>query len=179
MGRAGLAGRAGQAGQTRRGRLIAGIVLCVLCVVCNLPRPRALPRLRDLPRRAALHAQGKHPFTLIELAELPRLFSPQLSPDGRTLVYFLGTADWKANRLVYHLWRQAVGGAPQQLTFTEGGDIPIVRWSPDGTTLLFMREGQLWLMAADGGEPRALSRHATGVSAPAWSPDGTLVYFLA
>jgi dipeptidyl aminopeptidase/acylaminoacyl peptidase len=179
VGRAGLAGRAGQAGQTRRGRLIAGIVLCVLCVVCNLPGPRALPGLRDLPGRAALHAQAKHPFTLIELAELPRLFSPQLSPDGRTLVYFLGTADWKANRLVYHLWRQAVGGAPQQLTFTEGGDIPIVRWSPDGTTLLFMREGQLWLMAADGGEPRALSRHATGVSAPAWSPDGTLVYFLA
>jgi dipeptidyl aminopeptidase/acylaminoacyl peptidase len=45
-----------------------------------------------------------------------------------------------------------------------------------------MRDGQLWMLPADGGEPRALTKHATSVSAasaPTWSPDGTLVYFLA
>src|SRR6266851_3838706 len=129
-------------------------------------------------------AQTRHPMTLVELAELQRMFSPQLSPDGATLAYFLSSPNWKTNRLVFHMWRQPLGGTPQQLTFTEGGDIPIVRWSPDGKTLLFLRDGQLWLMPADGGEPRALSKHTTGIAvgpgqAPAWSPDGTLVYFLA
>jgi dipeptidyl aminopeptidase/acylaminoacyl peptidase len=129
-------------------------------------------------------AQTRHPMTLVELAELPRLFSPQLAPDGTTLAYFLSNADWKTNRLVFHLWRQPLGGTPQQLTFTEGGDMPMLRWSPDGKTLLFMRDGQLWLLPADGGEPRALSKHATGIASvpgqtPMWSPDGTLVYFVA
>jgi dipeptidyl aminopeptidase/acylaminoacyl peptidase len=143
-----------------------------------------LSALFYLPGSPAVHAQERRPMTLIDLAELPRLFSPQLSPDGSTLAYFVSGADWKANRLVFHMWRQPVGGTPQQITFTPGGDIPIVRWSPDGRTLLFMRDGQLWVMPADGGEPRALSKHATSVSsgpgqAPTWSPDGQLVYFLA
>jgi dipeptidyl aminopeptidase/acylaminoacyl peptidase len=122
-------------------------------------------------------------MSLVDVAELPRLFSPQLSPDGKSLVYFVSHADWKGNRLVFHMWRQTIGGgAPEQLTFTEAGDIPVARWSPDGKTLLFMRDGQLWMMPADGGEARALTKHATSVStasAPAWSRDGALVYFLA
>src|SRR5690349_11464399 len=126
------------------------------------------------------HAQTKRPFTLVSLAELSRLLGPQLSPDGKTLAYFVSATDWKLNRSVFHLWRQpATGGAPQQLTFTETGDIPIVRWSPDGTTLLFMRDGQCMLLPAGGGEPRQLTKHATGVGSPTWSPDGTTVYFTA
>src|SRR6185503_8974392 len=82
---------------------------------------------------SSLEAQKRRPMTLIDLAELPRVIGPQLSPDGRTVAYFLSGADWKAGRLVFHLWRQdAAGGAPTQLTFTEGGDIPVARWSPDG-----------------------------------------------
>ncbi len=121
-------------------------------------------------------------MTLIDLAELPRLLAPQLSPDGQTLAYFLSSADWKAGRPVYHVWRQALGGAPAQLTFSEGGDIPApssLRWSPDGKTLLFLRDGQIALLAADGGEPRMLTHHATGVSAPTWTPDGSAIYFIA
>jgi len=126
------------------------------------------------------HAQSKRPFTIVGLAELSRLIGPQLSPDGKTLAYFASVTDWKLNRSVFHLWRQPVtGGAPQQLTFTETGDQPVVRWSPDGTTLLFGRDGQFMLMPADGGEPRALTKHATGVASPTWSPDGTTVYFTA
>src|SRR6186997_3140778 len=132
-----------------------------------------------------LLAQKRRPMTLIDLAELPRVIGPQLSPDGRTVAYFLSGADWKAGRLAFHLWRQEVaGGPPTQLTFTEGGDIPVARWSPDGKTLLFLREGQISLLPADGGESRVLTRHATSVSAapaatPTWSPDGAIVYFVA
>jgi dipeptidyl aminopeptidase/acylaminoacyl peptidase len=125
-------------------------------------------------------AQDKRPLTFVGLAEVSRLIGPQLSPDGKTVAYFVSTTDWKANRLVFHLWRQqTAGGAPQQLTFTEGGDAPIVRWSPDGSTLLFGRGGQFMLLPAEGGEPRALTKHATAVSSPSWSPDGTTVYFTA
>ena len=126
------------------------------------------------------HAQTPKPMSLLDLANLQRIVGYHLSPDGRTLVYGLSVTDWKAGRLIYHLWKQDVGGgAPVQLTFSEGGDIPLIQWSPNGKTILFMRDGQFWLIAADGGEPRALTRHATTPSGPLWSPDSSAVYFVA
>src|SRR4051794_5192141 len=120
-------------------------------------------------------------MSLVDLNNLQRIaVGPQLSPDGRTLVYGLSVTDWKLGRLVYHLWRQDVGGgAPVQLTFTEGGDIPVLQFSPDGKTVLFMRDGQLWLIAIEGGEPRPLTKHVTRPAAPLWAPDGKSVYFIA
>src|SRR3954451_11430664 len=132
---------------------------------------------------ASASPSGQTPkrMSLIDLNNLQRIaVGPQLSPDGRTLVYGLSFTDWKLGRLVYHLWRQEVGGgAPVQLTFTEGGDTPILQFSPDGKTVLFVRDGQLWLISINGGEPRQLTRHATRPGSPLWAPDGTSVYFIA
>ena len=132
---------------------------------------------------AAMPARAQNapkPMSLIDLANLQRILGFALSPDGNTLVYGLSVTDWKAGRLVVHLWRQDLsGGAAVQLTFSEGGDGTLLAWAPDGKSILFMRDGQLWLIAADGGEPRALTRHATTPVAPKWSPDGRAVYFIA
>ena len=40
-------------------------------------------------------AQSPRPMTLVELREVPGVFDPQLSPDGRTLIYQLNQVDWK------------------------------------------------------------------------------------
>ena len=144
------------------GLLLLGLVAAVIPV-----------RAQDAPVR--------RPMSLIDLAELPRILGVQLSPDGKSVVYPLSHTDWKLGRLVYHLWRQDVaGGAPVQLTFSEGGDSPGgFSWSPDGKTILFTRDAQLWLIPVDGGEARALTKHATFPTSPAWSPDGSIVYFIA
>jgi dipeptidyl aminopeptidase/acylaminoacyl peptidase len=119
-------------------------------------------------------------MSLVQLAELPRLIDPQLSPNGQSTAYMLGTADWTAGRLVYHLWRQDAGGAPVALTSGGPSEIPgNTRWSPDGSSILFGRGGQLMLMSASGGAARAITKHATSVAAPTWSPDGATIYFTA
>ena len=120
-------------------------------------------------------------MTLLNLAELPRVLDPRLSPDGRFVTYMLSHADWNANRWAYHLWRQDTrGGPPVQLTSGGNGEAPgTTRWAPDGASLLFVRDGQIFLLPAEGGDPRPLTRHATNVSEPAWSPDGGTVYFVA
>jgi dipeptidyl aminopeptidase/acylaminoacyl peptidase len=119
-------------------------------------------------------------MSLIDIAELPRVLDPQLAPGGQSVLYSQSHADWSANRPVWQLWRQDPGSQPLQLTFSDAGIIPgFSRWSPDGRSLLFLRDGQLQLMSADGGEPRTLTRHATLPTSPAWTPDGTAVYFLA
>ncbi len=49
------------------------------------------------------------------------------------------------------------------------------RFSPDGTKLVALRDGQLWLMKADGsGKRRLTTRAAAGAS---WSPDSAWIAF--
>lgn len=122
-------------------------------------------------------------MSLVQLAELPRIVDPQLSPDGKSVAYMLGTADWSVGRLTYHLWRQDLGATPKPLTTGAPGDIPgATRWSPDGASIAFLRGGQIWIVAAAGGSARAVTKHATGISnnpGPTWSPDGKTLYFAA
>ncbi len=46
---------------------------------------------------------------MVDLLDTPNLSDPQLSPDGRHLVYVLAEADWDANRRTSHIWRIDIG----------------------------------------------------------------------
>jgi hypothetical protein len=68
----------------------------------------------------------------------------------------------------------AAGGALAQLTFAASGS-RAPRPAPDGRTLLVERAGGLWLLRADGTQPRRLA--VAGHSA-AWSRDGRKVAYV-
>lgn len=155
--------------------------------------PTVLTWLGVLVVVAVADAQDRRPMTLVDLLEVPSLTNPQLSPDGRQLLYVLAEADWNVNRRVSHISRVAVdGGAPVQMTSSVGGENE-PRWSPDGRSIAFVARRddspQIHLMRSDGGESRPLTNRTTSsphpsafyprLSAPAWSPDGAFIYFLA
>jgi Tol biopolymer transport system component len=50
-------------------------------------------------------------------------------------------------------------------------------WSPDGRTIAFSNEGQIYTVSSDGRDVTGLSPIAAGYS-PVWSPDGTRIAFL-
>ena len=80
-------------------------------------------RSRRARRRRAETAEPHKPMSLVDIAELPRVLDPQLSPNGRFVIYMLSHADWNAGRWVYHLWRQDTrGGPPVQLTSGGNGE---------------------------------------------------------
>jgi Tol biopolymer transport system component len=54
-----------------------------------------------------------------------------------------------------------------------GDQVPA--WSPDGRTIAFVRENDIWLMRANGGNQRRLASNGT---CPAWSRDGRTIAFL-
>ena len=115
------------------------------------------------------------PMGFVEALSLPVIQDPQLSPDGRQVVFAMETADWKANRRVGHLYRINVDGTDQvQLTFGERGETS-PRWSPDGTQVAFLarRDGdehnQIYLLHSGGGEARRLTTHAAAPASIAWT----------
>jgi dipeptidyl aminopeptidase/acylaminoacyl peptidase len=129
-------------------------------------------------------AQSRRRLTLIDLLNVPRLTDPQLSPDGRQIVYELAEADWKANKRVSHVWRVGADGSGL-VRMTSGAGEQGARWSPDGSAIAFYgkrggdAEAQAYLIPNGGGEAKALTHHATSVSRVSWSPDGKSIYFTA
>ena len=120
----------------------------------------------------------KRPMTLVDLLNIPRIGDPQLSPDGRALTFMLSTADWPANRRVAHLWRINTDGTGLRRLSSEPGPPPSARWSPDSSSIAYLSGGSVFVMSADGGTPRQVSKR-TGVTEIAWHPGGAFIYFLA
>jgi dipeptidyl aminopeptidase/acylaminoacyl peptidase len=136
-------------------------------------------------------------MSLVDLIDVPRISDPQISPDGKQIVYVRSTADWKANRRVTHIWRVDVSGsgAPVQFTHGDGEGETSPRWSPDGTQIAFLArrpEGeakrdsdapapktQVFVMDVAGGEARPVTKHPTSASQIAWALDGAAIYFVA
>jgi actin-like ATPase involved in cell morphogenesis len=61
-----------------------------------------------------------------------------------------------------------VGNPITQLTTRDGDMDP--SFSPDGTQITFKRQDEVWLMDADGGNPRRISEPGDVGTAAAWSP---------
>jgi dipeptidyl aminopeptidase/acylaminoacyl peptidase len=124
-------------------------------------------------------------MTLVDVLNVPQVSDPQLSPDGRQILYVLAESNWKANKRVSHIWKiNADGSGLLELTTGPDGE-STPRWSPDGKTIAFVAQraeaeaNQIYLLSNGGGEARALTTHSTAVSNIAWSPDGSLLYFRA
>ncbi len=121
-------------------------------------------------------AAESHPLTVRDLVGFDRLSDPQVSPDGRRIVFVVSAVDLEANRRRTDLWVTGIDGSGlRRLTSHEAGDSG-PRWSPDGRTIWFLstRSGssQVWKIAADGGEAQQVTKQPVDVGAFTLSPDG-------
>src|SRR6478672_6013448 len=96
-------------------------------------------------------AAAGRPMTVADLFAFQRVGDPQISPDGKSVVYQVGTVELDANKTSTNLWVAAADGksAPRRLTTSTKSDRH-PRWSADGKQILFesTRSGdsQLWMI---------------------------------
>ncbi|HMF12937.1 MAG TPA: S9 family peptidase [Gemmataceae bacterium] len=129
-------------------------------------------------------AQSKRAMTVEDLFKFKRVSDPQISPDGKHVVYVVGVPDLEKNTIPSSLWLIAPGKEPpRQLTNAQGKKDRHPRWSPDGNSILFEsnRSGsnQLWIIGLGGGEARQVTDIATDSSNGIWSRDGKKIAFVS
>jgi len=117
----------------------------------------------------------------LQAADINRLrdvAAPVFALDNERIAYVVSSANTDSDSSVSDLWQvRFSGGEPQQLTFTPFHSEWLPRWSPDGKWLAFLSDradddtSQIWLMPANGGEARQLSRLKGGVTDFDWAPD--------
>lgn len=112
---------------------------------------------------------------------------PQVAPDGSRVIYTLFSADEESLQTSSQLWICGIDGgathpAPRRLTWT-GAHNSGGRWSPDGRCIAFISDrvpkSGIFVLPADGGEAREITRHGQPISDLAWSPDGTRLAYTA
>ena len=68
--------------------------------------------------------------------------------------------------------------APIQLTASQEG-VSDPQWSPDGRRLAYVRDGEIWIVDADGSRETLVVAKPGGGREPRWSPDGRRLAFLS
>jgi dipeptidyl aminopeptidase/acylaminoacyl peptidase len=117
------------------------------------------------------------PFTAEDLAVLKRVGDPQVSPNGRLVVYVQRDTDLEANRGHTSLWLMEVkSGATSHRLLDGAGNDSSPRWAPDGRTLYFLsrRSGrsQVWRLNLTAGSAQRVTDYPLDVGTVRVSPRG-------
>jgi dipeptidyl aminopeptidase/acylaminoacyl peptidase len=132
-----------------------------------------------------LFSQAKHPFTFEDMMKLKRVEEPEVSPDGKWVLFAAVDVDLAANTKTPHVWIvPTAGGQEKEIITDQSADRP--RWAPDGKRFAFIstKEGgsQVWLADFDGSTGtvtgvQPLTSIATEAGGEIWSPDGKNILF--
>jgi dipeptidyl aminopeptidase/acylaminoacyl peptidase len=148
---------------------------------------RILPALLAFALALPATAQAKHPFTFDDMMKLKRVGEPEVSPDGKWVIFSVVDVDLAANTKTPHIWIvPTAGGQEKEIISDQDGDRP--RWAPDGKRFAFLstKEGgsQVWIAEFDGAAGTVTrtyrrSTMPTEASGEIWSPDGKNILFVS
>jgi len=121
-------------------------------------------------------AQETHPFSVHDMLAMERISDPQVSPDGKLVVFAIRKTDLEANKGRTDLWTVRTDGSELRRLTSHPSSESNARWSPDGKWVYFLAargdESQVWRIARDGGEAEQVTHQPLDVGAFVVSNDG-------
>ena len=115
-----------------------------------------------------------------------RLSDPQVSPDGKHIMYGVSYTSTADNRSVRNLFICNLDGSDNQQLTESGKSISNARWSSDGKHIVFLMGGQIWSAEIDGkdGEwkmtgAKQISNVPAGIGEFKISPDEKKVMYIS
>jgi len=136
-----------------------------------------------LPSQVA-EAQTRRPMAVEDLLTAVRVGDPQLSPDGRRVLFVRTTTDMSSGKRNSDIWMVAADGSAPPTPFIAGpkGDDTPRFLSSGRVAFISTRDGapQVYVADADGSKIRAVTHLSAGAQGPlVVSPDGKTVAFVS
>jgi len=129
-----------------------------------------------------LFAQKNASVSFEKWISLKGVFSPLISPDGRTIVYAVGSTDWANNSYDNELWMSRDSEASVQLTRTNKNSSSGARFTPDSRFVSFLADRgektQLFIISVFGGEAMQVTKDEDGINGYEWHPDGSKIVYV-
>ena len=131
---------------------------------------------------AGVAAAQKVP-TIDQSLEMRSVGAPQISPDGKRVVYEETRTNWESNAFETDLWIADVATGESHLLTTTAKSANDAAWSSDGKWIAFLSDRvapldkspagkrQLYVIPANGGESQQLTKMENGVNGFEWAPD--------
>jgi len=124
------------------------------------------------------------PLSLAALRAAVSVREPQISPDGKRVVYVRGTGDFAANAEKTELVLVEVASGSRTVLTRDRDDISNPAWSPDGTRIAFLAAPakgempEIYVLSLAGGDARRVTRARGAISGLAWHPNGQVLAYL-
>jgi dipeptidyl aminopeptidase/acylaminoacyl peptidase len=131
----------------------------------------------------ALADKPAKPLAIEDVFNLRLAVDPQISPDGKRVIYVRQFNDIMTDKRHANLWIVNSDGTENRPLTTGNYNDSSPRWSPDGTQIAYIsnRDGspQIYRRWLDSGQTAKLTSLTTPPAGIAWSPDGKWVSFTA
>jgi Tol biopolymer transport system component len=129
-----------------------------------------------LGSRPAWADKSAKPLAIDDVFNLQLAADPQISPDGKRVIYVRQFNDIMTDQRHANLWIVNADGSDHRPLTTGNYNDASPRWSPDGTQILHIsnRDGspQIYRRWLDSGQTAKITSLTSAPAGIAWSPDG-------
>ncbi|MGC2890183.1 MAG: S9 family peptidase [Candidatus Acidiferrum sp.] len=127
--------------------------------------------------------EPSHKLAAMDEFQIQLATDPQISPDGKSIVYMRRFADPMSDRRYSNLWIVNSDGSDHRPLTSGNHNDASPRWSPDGTRLAYLSDAdgkqQIYARWMDSGQTARLTNLDESPESITWSPDGKMLSFSA